>query len=222
MTPSAPWRGRAGRPPASAASSPPSTSSCAITPAHPMAPPRLPTTWTSTRAMSSPWQPCSTAGCEPPWSTTARRQRASLTVPAPTAGARSWSATRPQPAAMTAAATRPRRARLAWSSTSARRVEPWPWRARCWSTHGSSRIWIRSPRTSRAWRSRGADACGRPAAASCARPRPSGRSACSPSATAASSSSPSQSAPPRPRSTPAPASSGPPPECRRPIRRATG
>ena len=127
-----------------------------------------------------------------------------------------------RPAPMTAAATRPRRARLAWCSMSARRVEPWPWPARCCATHGSSRTSIRSLRTSRAWRSRAADACGRPAAASCARPRPSGRSACWPSATAASSWSPNQSAPPRPSSTPAPGYSGPPPGCRRPTRRATG
>ena len=64
--------------------------------------------------------------------------------------------------------------------------------------------------------------CGRRARASCARPRPSARSASWPSATAASSWSPRQRAPPRPSSTPAPGWSGPALGCRRPTRRATG
>ncbi len=152
-----------------------------------------------------------------------RRPRRCLTVPGPMAGVRSWSAMPPTADGDDGAAEPP-------APGAARLIEHVRAQGRAlalarallrdtWVVEDLDQV---ADRLRGAWRSRAADACGRRARASCARRRRSGRSASWPSATAASSSSPSQSAPLRPSSTRAAGSSGPPPGCRRPIRRATG
>jgi chromosome segregation protein len=86
--PSMPSRWRAARPPASAESWPPRTSSCARRPARPAARPRWPTSSTSTPASSSRSRPLWTAACAPPSSPTAQPARPCSSAPDATAAAR--------------------------------------------------------------------------------------------------------------------------------------